>query len=100
MSQRHRRPAVYILTNRPFGTLYIGVTSDLPSRIWQHRNHVVAGFTHEHGLERLVWFEMHETMHAAITREKQMKKWRRSEKVLLIVRGNPRWKDLWEEICA
>lgn len=98
MSARRRLPAVYILTNRPFGTLYIGVTSDLPARIWQHRNHVVRGFTHTYGLDRLVWFEMHETMDSAITREKQLKKWKRSWKVLMIVKRNPGWRDLWDEI--
>jgi putative endonuclease len=95
-----RRPAVYILTNQHTGTLYIGVTSDLPGRIWQHRNDLVEGFTRRYGLHRLVWFEMHATMHAAISREKQLKKWNRAWKVELIRAMNPQWRDLWTDICG
>jgi putative endonuclease len=76
-----RQPAVYILTNHHTGTLYIGVTSDLPRRIWQHRSDLVEGFTRDYALHRLVWFEMHATMYAAISREKQLKKWNREWKV-------------------
>ena len=92
------QPAVYILTNRRNGTLYTGVTSNLPKRIWEHRQHLVPGFTEEHGCDRLVYFEMHATMEAAITREKQIKAWRRSWKLNLIESVNPDWLDLWEQI--
>ena len=94
-----KQPAVYILTNQDFGTLYVGVTSNLPQRVWQHRHGLVAGFTREHGLHRLVWFEMHQTMYAAITREKQLKKWNRVWKLRVIRAQNPRWRDLWDDIC-
>ncbi len=93
-----RHPAVYIVTNRPFGTLYIGVSSNLPARIWHHKHDVVEGFSRAHRLHRLVWYEMHATMHAAISREKQLKHWKRSWKVRLIVERNPTWRDLWREI--
>ena len=93
-----RQPAVYILTNKHWGTMYVGVTSNLVQRIWQHRHDLLAGFTREHGLHRLVWFEIHESMYAAITREKQLKKWNRAWKVNLIRSRNPQWWDLWDEI--
>jgi putative endonuclease len=99
MSSRERQPAVYILTNRPRGTLYIGVTSHLCGRIWQHRHDVVEGFTKRYELHRLVWFEVHEDMYAAISREKQLKKWARAWKIELIERSNIEWRDLWEVIC-
>jgi len=95
-----RHPAVYILTNHYGGTLYIGVTSNLPHRIWAHRNDVVAGFTHRYALRRLVWYEMHATMYAAITREKQLKKWHRAWKLALITANNPQWRDLWEDVVS
>ena len=94
-----RHPAIYIVTNQRNGTLYIGVTSNLPARIWAHRHDVVPGFTRRHGTHRLVYFEMHESMLAAITREKQLKEWRREWKLQLIESVNPEWEDLWEVIC-
>jgi putative endonuclease len=94
-----RHPAVYILTNHYLGTLYIGATSDLPRRVWQHRNDLVEGFTATYALHRLVWFEVHTTMYAAISREKQLKKWNRAWKLELIRATNPQWRDLWEEIA-
>jgi len=94
-----RQPAVYILTNRFEGTLYVGVTSNLPSRVWQHRERIVEGFTSRYALRRLVWFEIHASMYAAITREKQIKEWQRAWKLKLIAAKNPEWRDLWEEIC-
>jgi putative endonuclease len=94
-----KQPAVYILASQHSGTLYIGVTSNLVQRIWQHRSDLVAGFTREHGLHRLVWFEMHESMYAAITREKQLKKWNRAWKIDLIRTHNAQWRDLWDVIC-
>lgn len=94
-----RQPTVYILASERNGTLYIGVTSDLPTRVWQHKNDVVEGFTKKYGVHRLVYYELHEDMISAITREKQMKKWNRAWKVSLIEKHNTDWRDLWEEIC-
>ena len=83
-----------MLTSQPRGTLYIGVTSDLMARLWQHREGALPGFTNRHGIKRLVWFEMHGDMIAAITREKQLKNWRRQWKINLIEQTNPHWEDL------
>ena len=93
-----KQPAVYILASGRNGTLYIGVTSDLLKRVWEHKNDLVAGFTKRYGVDRLVYYELHEDMVSAITREKQMKKWNRAWKLKLIERQNPGWRDLWEEI--
>jgi putative endonuclease len=84
-----------MLADRRSETLYVGVTSDLVSRTWQHRSHVVDGFTKRYSVDRLVWFELHGNMEAAIVREKQLKKWNRRWKVELIEVQNPNWKDLW-----
>jgi len=86
--------AVYILASRRNGTLYIGVTSNLPRRLWEHREGVVDGFTKEYGVKTLVWFEMHDNAEAAITREKRLKKWNRAWKLALIEKENPDWRDL------
>ncbi|GBE42407.1 GIY-YIG nuclease superfamily protein [bacterium BMS3Bbin10] len=94
-----RHPCVYILTSRRNGTLYTGVTGDLPKRVWQHRQGDISGFTRKHGVHILIWYEMHETMEAAIMREKQIKEWKRAWKLELIEAGNPEWRDLYEEIC-
>jgi putative endonuclease len=91
-------PCVYILANQPRGTLYIGVTSDLPKRIWQHKSHLVPGFTTKHGVTKLVWYEPHPTMASAILREKQLKEWRRAWKLRLIEVCNADWRDLYREI--
>jgi putative endonuclease len=91
--------AVYLLASRPNGTLYLGVTSNLPKRVWEHREGLVEGFTREHGVKDLVWYEIHENAIAAITREKQMKKWNRLWKLSLVNRTNPEWRDLYPEIC-
>lgn len=93
-----RQPAVYILASKRNGTLYIGVTSDLIARTWQHRTDAVSGFTRDYGVHRLVYYELHDTMYAAITREKQIKKWNRAWKVQLIERANRDWVDLWDQI--
>jgi putative endonuclease len=93
-----RQPYVYIMASRRDGTLYIGVTSDLISRVWQHRNHVTKGFTDRYDVTRLVWYEHHATMESAIAREKALKNWRRRWKIILIEKTNPEWNDLWEEI--
>ena len=90
-----KQPAIYILASHRNGTLYIGVTSDLVGRVWQHRDHVVDGFTRKYGVSRLVWYEMHGTMEEAITHEKRMKKWNREWKIRLIEQINPYWNDLW-----
>ncbi|WP_415055675.1 GIY-YIG nuclease family protein [Halopseudomonas sp.] len=94
-----RLPAVYMMASGIQGTLYIGVTSNLVQRVWQHREGVADGFTERFGVKRLVWYEMHETMQAAIAREKSLKKWNRAWKVRLIEERNLAWRDLWEEIC-
>ncbi len=93
-----RQPAVYILASQRNGTLYVGVTSDLVTRICQHRAKAVEGFTEKYGDQPLVYFELHESMDEAILREKRIKKWRRVWKLRLIESVNPEWKDLWEGI--
>ena len=95
-----KSPAVYILASQPNGTLYIGVTSDLVKRIWQHREGLVDGFTKQYGVKMLVWYEQHETMDSAISREKAMKKWLRQWKLSTIEQQNPDWVDLWPEITG
>ena len=89
-----RQPCVYILASQQRGTLYIGVTSDLPGRLWQHRENALAGFTKRYGAKRLVWLEMHGDMPAAIAREKQLKNWHRQWKINLVEGSNPNWADL------
>lgn len=88
-----RQPCTYILASKRHGTLYIGVTSNLLARLHQHREGLIEGFTKRYGVKRLVWFEMADTMEAAITREKQLKAWRRDWKVSLIEEQNPFWED-------
>ncbi|GAA3723281.1 GIY-YIG nuclease family protein [Sphingomonas cynarae] len=92
------RPAIYIMTNKPNGTLYVGVTSNLPQRAWQHREGVVDGFSKRYGCKSLVWFEAADTMEAAIMREKQIKGGSRVKKLALIEAINPGWHDLYEQI--
>jgi putative endonuclease len=94
------QPAVYILASKRNGTLYIGVTSDLPRRAWEHREGFVDGFTKKYNVHRLVHYELFEDMQNAITREKRLKKWRRAWKIRLIEEKNPRWDDLWSQILA
>ncbi|MGI9362952.1 MAG: GIY-YIG nuclease family protein [Parasphingorhabdus sp.] len=89
-----KQPCVYILANKPYGTLYIGVTSDLLNRLYQHRSNLTPGYTSEYGVYRLVRFEMLDDMVAAITREKQLKNWHRQWKINLIESENPQWVDL------
>jgi putative endonuclease len=91
-------PAVHILASVRNGTLYIGVTSNLIQRIWQHREGILEGVSQEYSVKILVWYEMHVTMEAAIKREKALKKWNRSWKLGLIEEKNPGWIDLWPEI--
>jgi putative endonuclease len=90
---------VYILANRPYGTLYVGVTVDIVKRITEHRLGVADGFTLEHGIKTLVWYEVHGELLQAITREKRIKKWNRDWKVNLIQGENPQWRDLFDEIA-
>jgi putative endonuclease len=93
-----QQPAVYILASKRNGTLYIGVTSDLQKRSWEHKNDLLDGFTKKYGVHQLVYYELHDNVVLAITREKQLKKWNRAWKLELIERGNPDWNDLWQEI--
>jgi putative endonuclease len=89
---------VYILASKRNGTLYTGMTDDLIKRVWQHRNAVIEGFAKDHKVKTLVWYEVHETRASAITRERQIKKWNRIWKLELIEKGNPAWRDLWDDV--
>jgi putative endonuclease len=93
-----REPAVYILASQKNGTLYIGVTSDLIKRIYEHKMRLEEGFTKKYAVHRLVYFEIHDGMESAIMREKQLKKWKRQWKINLIEKENPEWNDLYDEI--
>jgi putative endonuclease len=93
-----KQPAVYILASKRNGTLYTGVTHDLVRRIGEHKDNLVEGFTKRYGVHSLVYFEFHDSMTSAITREKQIKKWNRAWKLRLIEAGNPQWRDLFDEI--
>lgn len=85
---------VYILASKPYGTIYVGMTSDLLKRMWEHTNKVVPGFTRRYVVERLVWFEAHHSREGALRREKQIKEWRRDWKINLIEQENRHWLDL------
>jgi putative endonuclease len=91
---------VYILASAPGGTLYVGVTNDLIRRTYEHREGFVEGFTRKYGVKRLVYFEAHDSVIAAIQREKNIKHWSREWKIDLIVRDNPEWRDLYDEIVG
>ena len=93
-----KQPCVYIVANRRRGTLYTGVTSDLAKRVWQHRSDAAEGFTKKYRVHVLVWFEQHETMASAISREKAIKAWKRDWKLNLIESTNPEWRDLYLDI--
>ena len=97
--RRDKQFAIYILASKRNGTLYTGVTSDLAKRVWEHKNRAVPGFTADYGVSLLVWFEQHESAEAAITREKQIKKWNRAWKLEMIEATNPDWRDLYDEIA-
>jgi putative endonuclease len=92
-----KQPVVYILASKPYGTLYIGVTSNLADRVEAHQKGCVDGFTKQYGVHTLVYFEMHAGMYEAIQREKRLKKWNRAWKIRLIEEMNPEWKDLSEQ---
>ena len=94
----HKQPTVYILASRRNGTLYIGVTSDLVKRAWEHKNGATDGFTKKYGVHTLVYFELFDDMVSAITREKQLKKWERRWKLELIEAMNSDWVDLYETL--
>ncbi|MBK7361027.1 MAG: GIY-YIG nuclease family protein [Micavibrio sp.] len=91
---------VYILTNKMYGTLYVGMTSSLPKRIWEHKNKIVEGFSQKYDLDKLVYYEVHENAESAIKREKRLKKWDRKWKIELIQKQNPDWQDLFETIAS
>ena len=93
-----KQPAVYILASKQNGTLYVGVTSNLQRRTWEHKNDLIDGFSKQYGIHRLVYYELYPDMVSAITREKQIKKWNRAWKLELIEEQNPDWNDLWEGI--
>ncbi len=95
---QRREPCVYLLASGRNGTLYVGVTSNLVARVWQHRNEVVDGFTRRYHVHSLVWFERHETMVSAIQREKAIKAWKRAWKLELIEGLNPDWHDLYPDL--
>lgn len=99
MTSRFACIAVYLMTDRKRGTLYIGVTSDLPRRIYEHREGVRASFTKRYGLRRLVWYEIHDEMAQALQREKSLKRWPRDWKINLIERENPDWIDLYPTLA-
>ena len=94
-----KQPAVYMMVNKRNGTIYTGVTSILVQRVWQHRTGVTKGFTTKYGCKMLVWYELHDDMHGAIAREKQLKGGSRAKKIELIEAMNPEWRDLWDDIA-
>ena len=89
---------VYILASRKHGTIYIGITNDLIRRVYEHKSKIIKGFTREHSVIRLVWYETHDDVTTAIEREKKLKKWRREWKINLIEQDNPHWDDLYGAI--
>jgi putative endonuclease len=95
-----KQPCVYILASQRNGTLYVGVTSNIARRAWEHRSDVVDGFTQKHGVHRLVYVEVHDSMEQAILREKRIKRWRRAWKLDLIERANPQWRDLYDDLMS
>ncbi len=95
-----KQPCVYILASKRNGTLYVGVTSDPVKRICQHKNNFAPGFSSRYGTHLLVWYELHENMESAITREKRLKDWNRPWKLVLIEKDNPTWRDLYPDIVG
>lgn len=91
---------IYIVADKPYGTLYLGVTSDLARRAYEHRQGLYAGFTQKYGLKQLVYYEEHSSAEAAIEREKKLKKWKRQWKIQLIDKLNPTWRDLYLDLNA
>ncbi len=93
-----KQPCVYLLASRRNGTLYVGVTSDLLKRVWEHKQNLADGFTKRYGVHTLVWYELHDSMEEAIRREKAIKEWKRRWKLELIEKTNPEWRDLYEDL--
>ncbi len=91
---------VYILTNKPMGTLYIGSTTDLVGRIWQHKNKAIPGFTSKYNIDKLVYYEWHDSLNDMVLRERQLKKWNRNWKYRLIIQKNPDWNDLYNDVLS
>jgi len=89
---------VYLLSSKPYGTLYVGMTRDLVKRVWEHKTKAVPGFTQRYGVDRLVWFERHSSVTAASARERQIKEWKRAWKIELIEQDNPHWIDLYSSL--
>ena len=89
---------VYLLASKPYGTLYIGLTTNLSRRVWEHKNKLVPGFPARYGVDRLVWFEIHDDRDAALRREKQIKEWQRDWKINLIEADNRHWVDLYQDL--
>ena len=100
MGLYEKQPAVYILSSRRNGTLYVGVTSDFVSRISEHKQNLLDGFTAKYGVHNLVYLEFHDSMDAAIKREKRVKRWRRAWKIELIEKDNPAWRDLYSQLSG
>jgi putative endonuclease len=98
--REEKRFFVDILASRRNGTLYVGVTSDLPRRVHEHREGLIGGFTKRYGVKQLVWFEAHDTAEGAILREKRLKRWNRAWKIGLIEKDNPGWADRWDALSA
>ncbi len=97
---KEKQPAVYILASRRNGAHYIGVTSSLVKRLYEHKQKFIEGFTERYDVTELVYYELHDSMEEAIRREKKLKKWNRAWKVKLIEKANPYWRDLWNEIIS
>jgi len=89
---------VYLLCSERNGTLYVGVTSDLKKRVWEHKDGIYKGFTEKYNIHKLVWFEVHEDIEHAIAREKAIKKWNRKWKLRIIEEMNPKWEDLYDSL--
>ncbi|MQF95264.1 MAG: GIY-YIG nuclease family protein [SAR202 cluster bacterium] len=94
-----KQPCIYLLISKRNGTLYVGVTSNLVQRVWQHKNMLEQGFSIRYDVHTLVWHEAHDTMESAIAREKAIKGWKRDWKLALIEESNPGWRDLYEELA-
>ena len=95
----HKEPAIYMMANKRNGTIYVGVTSNLVKRVYEHKNNLAPGFTQKYGCHQLVYYECHATMNDAISREKQIKGGSRKKKIALIEKFNPQWRDLYDLIC-
>ena len=87
-----------LLASKPYGTLYVGLTTELARRVWEHKTKALPDFTTKYGVDRLVWFEVHETLAGALVRERQIKRWKRDWKINLIESDNPRWMDLYSSL--